>query len=88
MIGLTRRGGAAINVGYSVCHIDLEVLQEGITRQPVFVATKGPAAGLAIRALYPAPASSLGPVLPLRLFTLLKYNWKTGVGLFKQMRKG
>jgi SAM-dependent methyltransferase len=76
------------SVGYSVCHLDLEVRQEGITRQPVFVATKGPAAGLAVRAQYPAPTSSLGPVLPLRLFTLLKYNWKTGLGLLKQARKG
>jgi SAM-dependent methyltransferase len=74
--------------GYSVCHLDLEVRQEGITRQPVFVAAKAPAAGLAVRAQYPGPASALGPVLPLRLFTLLKYNWKTGLGLFKQMRKG
>jgi len=76
------------SVGYSVCHLDLEVRQEGITRQPVFVATKGPAAGLAVRAQYPGPGSSLGPLLPLRLFTLLKYNWKTGLGLLKQVRKG
>jgi SAM-dependent methyltransferase len=75
-------------VGYSVCHLDLEVRSEGITRQPVFVATKGPAAGLAVHALDGGTASSLGPILPLRLFTLLKYNWKTGVGLFKLMRKG
>lgn len=76
------------NVGFSVCHLDLEVRQEGITRQPVFVAAKGPAAGLAIRAHYAGPSSSLGPVLPLRLFTLLKYNWKTGLGLLKQVKKG
>lgn len=75
-------------VGYSVCHLDLEVRQEGITRQPVFVATKGPSSGLAVRAQYPGPASALGPVLPLRLFTLLKYNWKTGLGLLKQARRG
>jgi SAM-dependent methyltransferase len=75
-------------VGFAVCHLDLEVRQEGITRQPVFVATKGPASGLEVRAQYPGPSSSLGPVVPLRLFTLLKYNWKTGLGLLKQARKG
>jgi SAM-dependent methyltransferase len=75
-------------VGFAVCHIDLEVAEEGITRQPVFVATRGPAASLAVRGLYAGPRSSLGPVLPLRLFTLLKYNWKTGLGLLKQARRG
>jgi SAM-dependent methyltransferase len=75
-------------IGYSVCHIDLEVRQEGITRQPVFVATKGAAVALAVRAGSAGPRASLGPVLPWRLFTLIKFNWKSGESLLKHLRRG
>jgi len=61
-------------VGFAVCHYDLEILTHGITAQHVFVGRKGDHSEVRERVGADDSGRRLGPLLPYRFFLLLKYN--------------
>jgi SAM-dependent methyltransferase len=78
LLGLLREAG------FAVCHYDLEILSYGITTQHAFVARKGEYSEVRERFEAEITVSSLGLLLPHRLFLLLKYNM---TGLLSFLKK-
>ncbi|MGB6120736.1 MAG: methyltransferase domain-containing protein [Bacteroidota bacterium] len=72
------------DAGFAVCHYDLQNLSLGITAQHAFVGRKGEYSEVRERYGAEASVSSLGPLLPFRLFLLLKYNM---TGLLSFLKK-
>jgi SAM-dependent methyltransferase len=78
LLGLLREAG------FAVCHYDLEILSYGITTQHAFVARKGEYSEVRERFEAEITVSSLGLLVPHRLFLLLKYNM---TGLLSFLKK-
>ena len=72
-------------VGFSVLRLHMDHPAEGITSQHVFLCRKGSAVEISDRSTAGGRSPSLGVLLPLRLYLLLKYNARSLLNLLKQL---
>jgi len=67
--------GLLAGIGFAVVHARTEIPRLGVTPQSVIIAQKGEFADIPHTELANGPVPALGPLLPNRLYLLLKYNF-------------
>ncbi|HUI66278.1 MAG TPA: class I SAM-dependent methyltransferase [Bacteroidota bacterium] len=71
--------------GFSVLHSRCDIPSLGITPQSVIIAQKAPYLDLSSRTAICGPMRALGPLVPYRMFILLKFNYSGFTRLVKQL---
>jgi hypothetical protein len=77
------------SVGFSVCHVEAAISRFQIQKSSLIISQKS--SYFDLENLWPIDEAknfkSAGPLLPFRLFVLLKYNLKSFFQLFREVRR-